>query len=71
MILQGNVNGYLYPVVQQAYDAPIDATKRCAFCGRKFVAKGRGCHTYCSQACRVEAKRRQKIASYKRRKARA
>jgi len=50
MILQGNVRGYIYPITQQAYDEPIDGTKRCRRCGRKFEAVRN--RRYCSDECR-------------------
>lgn len=70
MILQGVVNGYVYPVTQQAYDQPIDATRRCAWCGHRYAASGRGNHTYCSNMCRTEARRSQQRADSRRRRAR-
>ena len=54
MILQGNVRGYIYPVTQQAFDEPIDGTKRCRRCGRKFEAVRN--RRYCSDECRKTAK---------------
>lgn len=53
MILQGNVRGYIYPITQQAYDEPIDGTKRCRRCGRKFEAVRN--RRYCSDECRKMA----------------
>ena len=53
MILQGNVRGYIYPITQQAYDEPIDGTKRCHRCGRKFEAVRN--RRYCSEECRKAA----------------
>ena len=50
MILQGNVKGGVYPITQQAYDEPIDGTKRCRRCGRKFDAMRN--RRYCSDECR-------------------
>lgn len=70
MKLQGNVKGSVYPVTQQAYDEPIDATHKCAWCGHRFAAHGRGNHTYCSERCRVLARCEQRKAEYRRRKAR-
>lgn len=69
MKLQGNVKGHIYDVTQQAYDEPIDATYRCAWCGHKFVARGRGNHTYCSDRCRIDARTHQQRASARRRRA--
>ena len=53
MILQGNVRGYIYPITQQAYYEPIDGTKRCRRCGRKFEAVRN--RRYCSDECRKMA----------------
>lgn len=53
MIMQGCVKGTVYPVVQQAFDKPIDGTKRCRRCGRKFEARGN--RRYCSDECRKAA----------------
>lgn len=66
MILQGCVKGAIYPVTQQAYEEPIDATHTCKECGRKYAASGRGCHTYCSDECRkASLKRRNNIDAKK------
>lgn len=70
MKLQGNVNGAVYPVTQQAYDEPIDGMHRCGWCGHKFVPVGSGRHVYCSERCRVLARCEQQKASYRRRKTR-
>lgn len=51
MIMQGCVKGTVYPVVQQAFGEPIDGTKRCKRCGRKFEARGN--RRYCSEECRI------------------
>lgn len=57
MILQGTVRGGIYPVVQQSYEEPIDGAKTCKQCGSKFVPRGQGNYTYCSDACRKEARK--------------
>lgn len=59
MKLQGNVNGAVYPVTQQAYDEPIDGMHKCGWCGHKFVPVGSGRHVYCSTSCRTEALKEQ------------
>lgn len=59
MILQGCVKGAIYPVTQQAYEEPIDGTRKCKFCGHKFVARGSGRHTYCSAQGRTDALKEQ------------
>ena len=72
MILQGNVKGGVYPIVQQAYDEPIDGTKRCRRCGRKFEAVRN--RRYCSEECRKLAnaeKHRERSRKYQEMKRRA
>ena len=66
MVFQGQVCGTAYPIIQQAYDEPINGTKKCKICGHLFVPnKGQ---VYCSPECKVEAKkkRQQKYARKKR-----
>lgn len=65
MKLQGNVNGAVYPVTQQAYDEPIDGMHRCGWCGHKFVPVGSGRHTYCSDECRKRSLRRRNLKAAK------
>lgn len=60
MVLQGQVGGYSYPIVQQEYEKPIDGTKTCKICKRKFVPKGRKNQVYCSNECRAKGIARQK-----------
>lgn len=55
MILQGCVNGAIYPITQQAYEEPIDGTRKCKFCGQLFVPNGR--ERFCSEYCRCESRR--------------
>lgn len=57
MILQGTVRGGIYPIIQQAYDEPIDGTRRCNWCGRTFAPKGKS--YYCCESCRTEALKQQ------------
>lgn len=64
MIMQGCVKGAIYPITQQAYDEPIDGTKRCRRCGRKFEAVRN--RRYCSDECRV-ASNMEKHRAYSRR----
>ena len=71
MKLQGNVRGSIYPVEQQAYDEPIDATRRCGYCGRKFAYDHAvRLKAYCSHECKYQARLAQSRASRKRCKVR-
>ena len=71
MKLQGNVKGAVYPVEQQAYDKPIDATRACGYCGRKFVYDPiTRLKAYCSHECKHQAHLESSKRSYRRRKAR-
>lgn len=70
MKLQGNVRGSIYPVEQQAYDEPIDATRRCGYCGRKFAYDSKTrLKSFCSFECKHNMKL-ERAKQYRRRKAR-
>lgn len=67
MIMQGTVRGGIYPVTQQAYEEPIDGTRRCKWCGQKFVPTSK-LKQYCCLECRTQAiseQHRKACASYR------
>lgn len=67
MILQGCVRGAIYPVTQQAYEEPIDATRRCGHCGRRFVYDPETrLRAFCSMECKHQAHLAQARASRRR-----
>ena len=57
MKLQGQVGGTVHAITQQAPDEPMDGTRACKVCGRKFVPEGSGHRVYCSVECRQAAHR--------------
>ena len=67
MKFYGNVKGGTYPVTQQEYEKPIDATRQCGYCGRKFAYDPEiRLRAYCSHECKRKAQVRHVRNSKKR-----
>lgn len=72
MKFYGNVAGVIHTAQQQAYEKPIDGTRACPLCGRKFAPMRN--RRYCSPECRKAAyaeKNRENSRKYARKMSRA